>query len=821
MDTLRHDLAFALRMLRKSPIFTAVAVCAIALGSAAVTTIYSVVNTILLESSPGVRHGERLVSVQKTALHGNGYSVMGYPLYRDLRDETRTLASLAAFTESRMDVGLGSTDAREAVSGLIVSGNYFDVLGVQPAVGRFFLPEEDRTPLSHPVAVISYRMWADRFARSASVVGQRILIQATPFTIVGVAPEGFNGTTAFVRNDIYVPIMMVTAIRHDDGKLLSSRPSGWLTVVGRMRDGLTRPVAQAELSQIARDAEHRAGGAGELDIRVAQLRPIPANGVMVVSVFMTVLMSVAALVLMIASINVASMLLARGIARRKEFAVRLAIGASRARLVRLLLTESVLLFVLGGAAGVLLTIWITRLATRINVNVDMPLTVSLPVNGRVLAFTLVTSLVTGILFGLVPALNASRRDLATVLRSETAGSGSRRERTRSVFVIGQLAMSVLLLVCAGLFVRAFEKGRTVNPGFDIDDVVVAPISLANAGYDDARARAFYDQLTQRLAARPDVEAVSDANMIPLSTSVPATGIDIPGVQPPPRFAHIIMPYHSVGPDYFRLLRVPLLQGRVFNHADTQGSAPVAVVTEKFAQRYFATPGRSAAANAIGKTFSIGGKAHAIVGVVGDGRFSSITDEPEPFMFLLDAQDFTPDFTLFVRARSGSAIRELMPAIEHEVRGLDPLVTKPRVQTLAEASSIGLLPQRIAAGVTATLGVVGLLLAALGLYGVVAYGVNTRTREIGIRMALGADAARLVKLVLADGVRLVAIGTAFGMVIAMAGSRVLSRFLFGVSPLDPVTLLAVPAILATVAIAASWIPARRAAGVSVANALRAD
>jgi len=808
-------------MLRKSPVFTAVAVCAIALGSAAVTTIYSVVNAILLESSPGVGHGSRLVTVQKTNMQSNGYSVMGYPLYRDLRDDARTLTGLAAFTESRMDIGLGASDAREAVAGLIVSGNYFDVLEVKPAAGRFFLPEEDETPASHPVAVIGYRMWADRFGRSPDVIGRKILIQATPFTIVGVAPENFNGTTAFARNDIYVPLMMVGAIRHEDAGLLESRASGWLTVIGRMRDDVSRTVAQAELSQLAKEAERRAGQKGDLDVRIAQLRPVPANGVMVVSIFMTVLMTVASLVLMIASINVASMLLARSVARRKEFVVRLAIGANRARLIRQLLTESVLLFLIGGAAGTLLTMWITRLASRINVNVDVPLIVNVPVNGRVLTFTLFLSLVTGVLFGLVPALNASRRDLASALRSDTSGSGSRRERTRNVFVIGQLAMSVLLLVCAGLFVRAFEKGRTIEPGFSIDNVIVAPVSLSNAGYTDAPARAFYARLTARIAARPDVEAVSDANMIPLSTSMRATGIDIPGVQPPPRFPHIVMPYHTVGRDYFRLMKLPLVHARVFNYGDTPTSALVAVVTQKFANRYFKASGTSAAANAIGKTFTLQGKVHTIVGVVGDGRFVSVSDEPEPFMFLLDAQDFSPDFTIFVRAKSASAVSTLTAAIEQEVRALDPLVTRPKVQLLEEASSIGLFPQRMAAAVTAILGSVGLLLAALGLYGVVAYGVNTRTREIGIRMALGADAARLVKMVLGEGACLVLTGTAIGMVIAMAGSRVLSRFLFGVSPLDPVTLLAVPAILALVAVLASWIPARRAAGLGAADALRAD
>ena len=813
MNILAQDFRYAIRMLRKSPGFSAVAILAIALGSAAVTTIYSVVNVVLLETSPGVGHGESLVTLQKSSQMFKGFSVMGYPLYRDLRDRSRTMEGIAAFTAERIAMGLTGSDAREAVSGLIVTGNYFDVLQVRPAAGRFFLAEEDRTPMTHAVAVISSQLWHDRFGGSPSAIGATISLQATPFTIIGVAPPEFNGTTALVRTDVYVPMMMVTAMRHDNGRLLTSRSSGWLTVIGRLRAGIGPSVAQAELVQQANAAEHENGEKGDLQIRVARLRPVPANGVGVVAIFLTVLMVVAGLVLMIASINVASMLLARGVSRRKEFVVRLSIGASRTRLVRQLLTESVVLFVFGGFAGVTLTYWITRLVARVNLNVDVPITVNLPVDGRVLVFTLAMSLVTGLVFGLVPALNASRRDLAAVLRADSAGAGVRRERARNVFVVGQLAMSVLLLVCAGLFVRAFQKGRTVNPGFSLDHVAVAPISLANAGYDSVRAPQFYQQLMQRIAMRPEVEAVSLSNMIPLSTSMRYTGIDVTGFEPSPGARHIIMPLETVGPDLFKVLRIPVLRGRSFNASDTRTSTKVAVVTQKFAVRFWPK------GDAIGKTFKIEGTPRTIVGVVADGRFVQVTDEPEPFMFLCDAQEDDADRILFVRTHGDPAT--IFAAIAQDVKTLDPTVTPPAVQTLTDAASVGLLPQRIAASVTGVLGLVGLVLATLGLYGVIAYAVGQRTREIGIRMALGAAPMQMVKMVVGEGARLVAIGTGVGMVVAIGGSRVLARFLFGVSPMDPLTLVSVPIVLASVALLASWLPARRAAGVELANALRAD
>lgn len=816
METLRQDLAFAVRMLRKSPLFAIVAIGAIAIGTAAVTTIYSVINVVLLQSSPGVGHPDKLVTVQRSNIRGGGFSVMSYPLYRDLRNESRTLAGLAAFTEVRADVGLGASDAREAVGGLIVTGNYFDVLEVKPALGRFFLPEEDGTPLSHPVAVISHRFWVDRFASSPGVLGQTIQIQAHPYRIIGVAPDGFNGTTAFVRHDTYVPMAMLAAVRHSGVDMLESRASRWLTVIGRTAPGISQPVAQGELAAIADRSEKAAGQTEAAHIRVATLRPIPANGVGVIALFMAVLMTVSALVLVIASTNVASMLLARGVARRKEFVVRLAIGANRSRLIRMLLTESVVLFLLGGTAGVLLTAWITRAAAGMSINVDVPVDISFPVNGRVLAFSLLISFVTGILFGLIPALRSSRRDLSTALRGDSAGSGSRRERTRNVFVIAQLAMSVLLLVCAGLFVRAFQKGRLVNPGFTIDNVLVAPLALANAGYDTTRARAYYDELAARIAANPAVEAVSYANMVPLNGSGRATQIDIPGVQPPPHQAHTVIPFETVSRTHFTVLRLPLVRGRYFGTEDTPTSGRVAIVTRRFAEDYFHSVDA-----AIGKTFTLDKQAYTVVGVVGDARMQSVSDNVAPFMFLLDVQDANPDLTLFVRVRNASAIPDVSAAIAAEVRALDPGVTRPKVETLVDASAIDLLPQRVAAGVTALLGAVGLLLAALGLYGVIAYGVSQRTREISIRMALGAQPADMLRMVLGDGTRLVAIGTAIGMVIAVAGSRVLSTFLFGVSPVDPLTLGAVPAVLALVALVACWIPARRAARVGVAEGLRAD
>ena len=831
MGALLQDVRFALRMLRKSPAFTAVAALTILVGTAAVTTIFSFANTLLLTPNAAIGAPEALVTLHRTDARGRGYGMFSHPLYADLRDGARTLEGVAGYALAGADVGVGGD--REHVTGYLVTGNYFDVLRVRPAAGRFFAPDEDRAPMAAPVAVISHRFWRERLAGDPRVAGREIEVNGRTFTIVGVAPEGFGGTISFLEADLFVPGMMYEAVRRGSGHVVADRKTGWLTLIGRAREGVGRGAVQAEVAQLAKASEAAAGlSTDELGVRVGELLPIPSSASGPVTIFMGVLFTVAALVLIIASVNVANMLLARGVARRKEMVVRLALGASRMQLVRQLLVESVALFLVGGAGGVLATWGVLQWVARAQITIDFPVTPRFPIDGTVLGFTLLSSLVTGIVFGLVPALQASRRDLAGALRSDGAGAGDRRQRLRSALVVAQLATSVVLLVAAGLFVRAFQKGKMVDPGFRIANVATATIDLAAAGYDGPRARAVYAELARRLTSSREASAVAFSQLLPLTGTGRSSAVTVPGHQPPPGMKFIPMPLHAVGDGYFQTLGVPLVRGRDFGPADTPEAPPSAIVTEAFAARFWPAGGTGdAASNALGKTFAIEGRTFTVVGVARDARFHSIAEAPEPYVFISDRQEPNASMTLVARTAGDPAL--LSAALRREMAAIDPKLTAPAIRSLEDAASIGLLPQRIAASVTGILGGIGILLATVGLYGVVAYGVSQRTRELCVRMALGASPSRVAGMVVAGGARLAATGLGIGLVLSVGGSEALiaalggsdakgpAVLLQGVSALDPVSLVGVPALLMLVALGASWAPAWRAGRLELGAMLRGE
>ena len=822
-----HDIRFALRMLRRSPAFTLVAVIAIALGVGAVSTIFGAAETLLLKPAPGVGDPAGVVAISRTEGSSGGRS-FSYPLFRDLRARSRALDGVAAFTMARAVMSLTPQGEGEQLVANIVSGNFFQVLRVRAAAGRFFVAEEDRTPLTHPVAVISHRLWQSRFAGSADVVGREVLLNGRTFTIVGVAAPEFGGTLGVVHIDLYVPIMMQGAVRGAAGggesaALFDDWRGSWLQLVGRLREGASAAEASSELGAAARELVRAHGGAS-LDgrstdasatgVRVDPLRGVPPHVHGVVMGFMGVLLAVAALVLLIASMNVANMLLARATARGREVAVRVAIGARPGRLVRQLLSESLALWLLGGAAGVLLAVVGTRLLSRFAPTVDgVAVRFAFGVDAPVLAFALLSSLVTGLAFGLAPAMHAARRDLSTVLRSG-AGAGDPRRRTRNGFVVAQLAMSVLLLVAAGLFLRALDRGRTMDPGFAVDGLTVAPLELGKLGYDGPRAQALYARLAERLAAVPGVQGVAYTSLVPLGMNDAGTTLQVPGHRPPPGMSFTPISFHDVSRDYFRVMRMPIVRGRGFGAEDGPG-APQA-----FARRYW--PKGDAAANAIAKTITLDGKEATIVGVARDARMRSLHDAPEPFLFRAAEQHAPTGTNVLVRAEGVAGGAAAVAAlVRREARALESRMPVPALQTLEEAISVSLLPQRAAAAVTGVLGATGLLLATLGLYGVVAYSVSRRTREIGVRMAIGASPAAVVRLVVGQGARLAGVGVVVGVGIAALAARAIAPFLFGVSPFDPVTLGLVPLVLGAVAVAASWAPARRATRVGAAVALRSE
>jgi predicted permease len=818
MNTLWQDVRFAARMLRKHPGFTVVALAVIALGTGAVSTIFSAANAIVLQSVPGVSRPSEIMTIDRTRANGRGSLSASYAYYQRLAGASHTMSGIAAWSMLDMTVSSGGEAVRSV--GNIVSGNYFDVLGVHPALGRFFSGDETRVRDTYPVVVLSHEFWQRHFAGDSSVVGRSLLLNGTKFTVVGVAPAKFSGLFPVVRTDAWVPLMMQREVR-PGGDLLSSPGSCWLELFGRLAPGVSRDAARTELATITKQVAGSPSSGEPHDLanysgaRVARASGLPSDAGGAVFTFFIVLLVVAALVLLIASVNVASMLLARAVARRREIGVRIALGAGRARLVRQLLTESVMLFVVGGAGGTLLAVYGTRLLEHINLPVDVPLSLDLTPDLRVLGVTLLVAFVTGVIFGLAPALQGSALDIATSLRGDTAGAGRQRSRLRNALVVGQVAMSLLLLAVSGLFIRALDRGRRVDVGFDASHVATAALNVGTSAYDSTRGRALYGALEQRLAAQPGVSAVGFARLLPLSMNTSGTDISVPGYTPPD--AHegntFTVLDDIVDGGYFAATRIPLLHGRLFDGTDTERSPRVAVVNATFAGRMW--PGRSA----IGRTFLLDSATVTVVGVVRDAKYGKLDEPPTPFMYLPSSQQWRADVNLLVRTTGDAA--QLGPVIRRELRALDPNLPPPTITTLEQVTSVVLLPQRVAVLVTGILGFAGLLLAGIGLYGVLSFSTAQRTREIGVRIALGATRGDVLGLVVREGLELVSVGMGIGIGLALLATRALTPFLFGVSPWDALTFVAIAATLGATAFVASYLPARRAASLDPIAALRQD
>jgi predicted permease len=813
LDTLLYDLRYAIRSLGRTPTFTAVAIIVVALGTGAVTTIFSGASALVLRPIPGVRDPGRVVDILRVEARGRGSMSPSYPFFEHLRDETRTMSGIAAWTMMPLTLSTGGQGT--AVSANVTSANYFDVLAVRPELGRFFVAAEDSTPGGHPVIVLSDAFWRRRFAGDPQVIGRSVLVNGAPWTVIGVAPRGFTGVYPIVRTDAWVPMMMAPTLGRDP-EALRSAGSGWLTLFGRLADGVAPERAAADLSRIVslHLGEEPPDFKDLNTVRLSRMTGFPADGAPMIFTFIALLLAVSALVLVIASVNVGIMLLARAAARRREMAIRIALGAGRARLVRQLLTESVALFVAGATGGLLIAFWSTGLFERIQVPAEVPLSADLSPDYRVLLFTLVVAVITGMLFGLAPALQSTRHDPDTDLRSDTAGTGLRRSRLRNALVVAQMAVSLLLLMSAGLFLRALTRGAHVETGFETAHIAVAPIDVSTSGYTGARARVFLDALRDRLRAAPGVTQVSVARWIPLGGSSAGTRIRVPNHAPLPGDRPdglVDVNFGEVGPDYFQLLGIPLVGGRGFLATDDSAAPQVAVVNEAFGRTFW--PG----GEVVGRVVYNDDTPVTIVGVARDAKYSSLNEPLRPFVYLPVAQRGRSATNVLVKTAGDPAA--LGPVIREAVRAIDPILPPPEVTTMDVATSVSLLPQRVAAGVTGALGLLGLVLAVVGLYGVVAYTVAQRTREIGIRMALGANGGTVLRLVLGDGMRLVVTGVVIGMLLAAGATRLLSAFLFGVSPLDPLVFALIPVGLGAAALLATWLPARRAAATDPQEALR--
>ena len=799
-------------MLLSHPGFTAVAVLTLALGIGANTAIFTLLDKVLIRPLP-VDEPERLVTFVRGAAAEP--EIFSYPLYADLRDRNEVLAGLVALFQRPMSLSDGNQNQR--VVGEIVSGNYFAVLGVRPALGRFFLPEEDRTPGTHPVVVIGHGLWQRRFGADPLVIGRTVALNANRYAVVGVAPAEFAGTTRGTATDVYVPAMMQPQVQQ--GSLLANRNSGWLRLIGRLKPDVSREQAQAALRILLDEAarvdpqskgQPQPKGQGKLgNIVLNDGSRGFLNRVQDVSLPLTLLMGVVGFVLLIACANVANLLLARASTRSSEIAVRLAVGASRWRIVRQLLTEGTILAVLGGGAGLLVAYGVTGLLLDVQQQTNfVPRTFDGSLDGRALLFTLALSLLTGVVFTLVPALRSSRPDFGAALKMDTRvlSSGGRRVSVRNLLVVTQVALSIVVLIGAGLCIKSLRALQAIDPGFEPARVLTASFDLRLNGYTEARGRQLMSDLSQRVAVLPAVEAVSFANIVAFSDLFWISGATIDGYQPQPN-ERMGFDFNAISPDYFRTLGTPLVSGREFTAQDSTDAPRVVIVNEATARRYW--PGQ----DAVGKRTSRGD----VVGVVRDSKEKGLTADPRPAIYLPLLQSYAPELTLHVRTTT--APHTLSAAVRHELHSLDATLPVFNLRSLEEQKDGSLYSERLAAALLTLFAVLALSVAAIGIYGMLSYAVTERTREMGIRLAHGAQPRDLLKLVVGQGMLLTLVGLLVGVGASFGLTRLIERLLFGVSTTDPLTFALIPLLLAAVALLACWIPARRATRMNPLAALR--
>ncbi len=816
MSGLIQDLRHALRTLRRSPGFAAVSVLSLGLGIGANAAAFSIVSSMLLRPLP-VRDPGLLVALYAWR-EGSPPSTISYLDYRDYRRLEGVFEDLAVHGDAQLS--LQSGDRAEMVWGELVSANYFSVVGARPTAGRGFLPEEDREG-GRPVAVLGHGLWKRRFGGDPAVVGRTIQLNGREFTVVGVAPVGYVGTRLFAfAPEVLVPLGQHRSVRPESAGWLEDRGVQWLHVLGRLEPGVTLDRAQAAVSSVAavlaRDhpASDRAQGA-RLYANRSPINPWVLEPTTLRRMAMLLMLAML-LVLGIACANVASLLLARASGRRREIAVRLSMGASRARLVRLLLTESLVLAALGAAAGLVFAVWILELSEGLLPTFDFATAFDLRVDGRVLAYTAGASLFTALVFGLVPALQAARTSLVPALKDESAASVGTRSRARELLVTGQIALALLLLVGAGLFVRSFRNARAIDPGFEPGNVLLASVHLGIQGYDATRQAEFRQRAIERIAALPGVRSASLAFPLPLDAYNRSAGVTIEGRETTPDAARPEAFFSSVGPGYFATMRTPIVSGRALDERDRAGTAATAVVNEAFARRFW--PGE----DAIGRRFSLeGGEGPwtEVVGIARDGEYLTLGEAPRPYFFVPLEQRPSPRVTLIARTEGDPG--SFLPSLRGAVSELDPALALYAARTLRQQMETPLSGAQSGATTVGLFGVLALILASVGIYGVVSYAVAQRTREIGVRMALGAQKTDILWLVIGRGAAMAAAGIALGLAVAVAVGRALSGLLYGVSAVDPLTYAGITMLLVCVTLLASWVPARRAARVDPLKALRAE
>ena len=813
MSTLLSDLRYSLRSLLKNPGLTVVAVLSLGLGIGANTTIFTWVQAVLVRPIPMAADPGAIRIAAMENREGDSRS-WSYPNYQDFRDRA-TLVDVVGQDDQTLSIAVD--ESAERTWGALVSGNYFQVMGLRPAAGRLFTPADDVTPGGHPVVVISHAYWQRRFNGDPAVIGKQVTINNNPMTIIGVAPAGFIGSFLGVSSAAWVPMAMQHAMMGADR--LQQRGNGWMQSIVRLKPGVSQEQAEAEAASIMAQLaqEHPEINEGRR-LRIVQTWEAPFGAATVLTPILAVLSILVALVLVIACANVANLLLSKAVSRRREVAVRLSLGASRMRLVRQLLTESLMLALAAGTAGVLLAYWTMDLIMTFVPPVDMPIDLGLRMDMTTLVFAVGVSVLTGVIFGLAPALQASNPQTITALKEEgRTGSGGRATgRLRNALVVAQVAVCLVLLVGATLFLRSFIAAQSLSPGFDADRVVTASMDMFPSGYAGARNKEFQRRTLEAVRALPGVESAAFGSRIPLGFGGNnSTTVAIDGYVPREN-EEIVVNYSTVSARYFETMGIPLHAGREYTDADTLEAPRTVVINEAMARRYWQD------GNALGKVVRFGTSPAEVVGIVADSKYASINERPLPQLFVSLARSEMSTLRLFVRTNGDPG--PLVAEVRNAIRALDPNLPVYDARTLNEHMQVAVFAQRMAANLLGAMGVLALLLAAIGLYGVMAYAVSQRTQEMGIRLALGASPSSLLNMIVGQGMKLTTVGLVIGLSLALGafGSIGAVRTLLpGISPLDPLTFIAVPAMLATIAFIATWIPAKRAGRVDPLVALRVD
>jgi predicted permease len=820
MTELFRDLSYGLRMLWNSKGFTLLAVLSLALGIGFNTTIFSAVDALLLRPKAGYEL-DSLVEVYLSDSSGYPYSASSYPDYRDYRDRTDVFSGIASY--QTVLTRYEESGVNEYLIGEAVSGNFFRLLGIRALLGRTLEPSDDVTPGAHPVVVVSESFWRRRLGGRSEALGGVLRLNGRPYTVVGVLPSAFGGGIPGIGMQFWGPSSMIDHLQPSQRDGMSRherRTSRSLMIKARLFPGTTLEKAQSQMDSVMAalkveyPEEYRDRAIHLLPSNEVRIHPLVDSALFPAA---SLLMAVVSLVLLIACANVANMLLARATVRRSEVALRLTLGSTRSRLIRQLLTESVLLSGVGGALGIGVAYAGTKLLLSLKPPIPVPLALDLTLNHRVLLFTVLVSIATGILFGIAPALQSSRPNLIPALKSEPglAAPGGRRLSLGNVLVVVQVALSLVLLIGAALLLRSAANAQTIDPGFETERIVMASSHLGLHGYDEPRGRAFYRSAVERIAALPGIESASLADKVPLGASVQTENVAAEGREPERPADWPEIDSATISPGYFRSMGVALVQGRDFDWSDAQGSAGVAIVNETAARRFW--PGE----NPIGKRLSRSPGARRtyaeVVAVVRDTKVRTLGEDVRPHVYFPFEQNYSP--MMYVLARTRQAPETALETVRRELLSMEPSLAFFEARTMRQNLAITLFPVRMGALLLGVFGGLALLLAAVGLYGVVSYSVSRRTREIGIRMAMGASAGDVAVLVTRQGAALVLAGVGLGWAAAFFATRALAAVLYGIGSTDVATFMGTAFVLVAAALAANWIPARRAAGIQPVRALR--